>query len=112
MKAVLDGRGIAILPDSIALRDLRSGALVRVVRDYEAQPVNVYALYQSRRFLDATIRTFLVLLREERHGILEVDERELEALEGCEVPRGSYAAVTSAVIVRHCTSRALVFSIM
>ncbi|CAB3788989.1 HTH-type transcriptional regulator DmlR [Paraburkholderia ultramafica] len=87
--AVVKGLGIAILPAGVALRGLRSGALVRILREYEAQSVNVYALYSSRRFLDAKIRTFIDLLREEVPSMLEADERALTTLDGCEVMRGA-----------------------
>jgi DNA-binding transcriptional LysR family regulator len=80
--AVTKGLGIAILPPGVALPGLRSGALVRILRKYEAQPVNVYALYPSRQFLDAKIRAFIDLLREEVPLILEADARALAALDG------------------------------
>ncbi|MBB5402571.1 LysR family transcriptional regulator [Paraburkholderia youngii] len=79
--AVAGGLGVAILPAGIALPGLRSGALVRLLRGYETQRVNVYALYPSRRFLDAKIRTFIDLLREEVPSMLEADERALTALD-------------------------------
>ncbi|WP_321923483.1 LysR family transcriptional regulator [Burkholderia sp. BCC1998] len=81
--AVAGDLGIAILPAGVALPGLRSGALVWLLRGYEAQPVNVYALYQSRRFLDAKIRTFIDLLREEVPSMLEADERALTMHDGC-----------------------------
>ncbi|EKS9795900.1 MULTISPECIES: LysR family transcriptional regulator [Burkholderia] len=83
--AVAGGLGIAILPAGVALPGLRSGALVSLLRGYEAQRVNVYALYPSRRFLDAKIRTFIDLLREEVPSMLEADARALAALDGCEL---------------------------
>lgn len=82
--AVALGLGIAILPAGIALRGLRSGAWVRVLPEFEVQPVNVYALYQSRLFLDAKIRSFIDLLREALPSMLEADDRELAALAGCD----------------------------
>jgi DNA-binding transcriptional LysR family regulator len=82
--AVTMGLGIGVLPTGIALRGLRSGALVRLLREYEVQPANAYVLYQSRRFLDAKTRTFIDLLREEVPSMLEADERALAMLEGCE----------------------------
>ncbi len=83
--AVTMGLGIAVLPTGIALRGLRSGALVRLLQEYEVQPANVYALYQSRRFLDAKTRTFIDLLREQMPSVLEADERALATLEGHDV---------------------------
>jgi len=87
--AVTRGLGIAILPACVALAGLRSGALVQVLRGYEAQPVNVYALYHSRRFLDAKIRAFIDLLREEVPSMLEAGERDLASLETHEEPSRS-----------------------
>jgi DNA-binding transcriptional LysR family regulator len=75
--AVTKGLGVAILPAAVALPGLQSGALVRILREYEVQPVNVYALYPSRRFLDAKIRAFIDLLREEVPSMLAADERAL-----------------------------------
>ena len=90
--AVTGGLGVAILPAGVALPGLRSGTLVRVLRGYEAQPVNVYALYPSRRFLDAKIRTFINLLREEVPSMLEADERALATLDGREAMNDPTAA--------------------
>lgn len=78
--AVARGLGIAILSPCVALSGLRSGTLVRVLGDYAVQPANVYALYQSRRFLDAKIRTFIDLLREEVPPMLTADEHALAML--------------------------------
>ncbi|PMS33878.1 DNA-binding transcriptional LysR family regulator [Trinickia symbiotica] len=83
--AVTRGLGIAMLPVGVALPGLRSGALIRILREYEVQPVNVYVLYHSRRFLDAKIRTFIDLLREEVPSMLAADERALTTLEAREV---------------------------
>lgn len=78
--AVARGLGIAILPTGLALHGLRSGSWVRVLPEFEVQPVNVYALYQSRLFLDAKIRSFIDLLRDEVPTMLAADEHELAAL--------------------------------
>ncbi|MGU7782235.1 LysR family transcriptional regulator [Burkholderia sp. PU8-34] len=83
--AVTEGLGVAILPAGVALPHLRSGALVRLLQGYEAQPMHVYALYPSRRFLDAKIRLLIDLLREEVTSMLEADERALATLDGCDL---------------------------
>jgi DNA-binding transcriptional LysR family regulator len=90
--AVTRGLGIAILPTGVALPGLRSGALVRILREYEVQPVNVYALYPSRRFLDAKIRAFIDLLREEVPSMLAADARALATLDGRDVMSRAAAA--------------------
>ncbi|HTH73318.1 MAG TPA: LysR family transcriptional regulator [Trinickia sp.] len=79
--AVTRGLGVAILPAGVALPGLRSKALVPLLREYETQPVNVYAVYRSRRFLDAKIRAFIDVLREEVPAMLDADECALKGLE-------------------------------
>jgi DNA-binding transcriptional LysR family regulator len=90
--AVIGGLGVAILPAGVALPGLHSGALVRILREYEVQPVNVYALYPSRRFLDAKIRVFIELLRQEVPSMLEADERALATLDGRDIMLRATAA--------------------
>jgi hypothetical protein len=62
------------------LDDLRSGKLVRVLPQYRLRPFNVYALYVSRRYLDAKVRTLIAWLRNELTPALEQFEREAEQL--------------------------------
>ena len=80
--AVRSGLGIGILPAAVALPGLRSGTLKRVLRGYDVQPVVVHALYQSRHFVDAKIRTWISFLREELPVTFEADHRALAALDG------------------------------
>ncbi|MGN6315711.1 LysR family transcriptional regulator [Trinickia sp.] len=80
--AVRSGLGIGILPAGVALPGLRSGAIVRVLRGYEVQPVLVHALYPSRRFVDAKIRTWISFLREELPATFEADHRALAMIDG------------------------------
>jgi DNA-binding transcriptional LysR family regulator len=47
-----------------ALPALRSGALVRVLADYQLQSTSVFALYASRLYLDRKIRTWIDSLRD------------------------------------------------
>jgi DNA-binding transcriptional LysR family regulator len=68
--AVASGLGIGLMPVSAALPKLMSGELVRVLPEHAVQPVNVYVLYQSRRFLDAKIRAWVDLLREGLPAVL------------------------------------------
>jgi DNA-binding transcriptional LysR family regulator len=72
--ALCEGVGIGALPISSALAALRSGALVRVLPEYQLQKLTVYALYASRRYLDAKIRTFIDFLREAIPRALSEDE--------------------------------------
>ncbi|HEY1998317.1 LysR family transcriptional regulator [Paraburkholderia sp.] len=68
--AVGEGMGIGLLPSYSAINGLRSGELVRVLPEYTSQHLNVYALYPSRQYLDAKIRTWVEFLREELPGAL------------------------------------------
>ena len=61
--AIVAGAGIGTLATYSAAGDIRSGALVRVLPEYHLRPFNVYAVYPSRRYLDAKVRTLLEHLR-------------------------------------------------
>ena len=61
--ALHEGMGIGTLP-TLAIRSaLRTGSLVRVLADYHLQELNVYAVYASRQYLDAKIRTWVQFAR-------------------------------------------------
>jgi DNA-binding transcriptional LysR family regulator len=62
--ALTEGLGIGVLPMLSALPALRSGALVRVLADYQLQSTSVFALYASRLYLDRKIRTWIDSLRD------------------------------------------------
>lgn len=61
--AVLTGIGAAALPLSLVAADLRSGALVHW-GDVAGRPIEIWALYPSRRLLSARVSAFLELLKE------------------------------------------------
>jgi DNA-binding transcriptional LysR family regulator len=75
--ALKEGIGIGALPLSTAVSALRDGSLVRVLPEYRLQPLTAYALYASRRHLDARMRTFVEFLREFIPQLLEADEAVL-----------------------------------
>jgi DNA-binding transcriptional LysR family regulator len=62
--AVREGMGIGLLPWYSALDGLRSGKLMRILPEYTSQHTNVYAVYASRQYLDAKIRTWVEFLRD------------------------------------------------
>lgn len=62
--AVADGLGIAPLPPLSALPSLKSGELVRVLPEWELQTMTVYAMFASKQYLDAKIKTWVTFLRE------------------------------------------------
>ena len=60
--AVAEGMGIAVLPVRTVADQIKSGAIVRVIPEYSSRPINAYALYSSRRRLDAKIRSWVEAL--------------------------------------------------
>lgn len=61
--AVRTGAGAALLPLSLVANDLRSGALVHW-GDGKGPPIEIWALYPSRRLLSARVLAFLEFLKE------------------------------------------------
>ena len=78
--ALCAGLGIGSLAIYSAIDDLRSGRLVRVLPDYRLTMLDVYAMYASRRFVDAKVRTFIDHLRATLSPALKADVRALDAL--------------------------------
>lgn len=76
--AISEGMGVGVLPTSSALPALRAGTIVRVLPEYTMQLFNVFALYPSRQYLDAKIRTWVDFLRNELPGALAADENLLK----------------------------------
>jgi DNA-binding transcriptional LysR family regulator len=68
------GMGISLLPFYTATRSLREGTLVRVLGDHRLRERNVYALYPSKRFLDAKVRTWVDFLKAELPGLFSGHE--------------------------------------
>lgn len=76
--AVREGMGIGGLPLYSAIGGLRSGQIVRVMPEYRSHVMNIYALYASRQYLDAKIRTWVDFLRDALPTTLAADEAALE----------------------------------
>jgi DNA-binding transcriptional LysR family regulator len=72
--AIREGMGIGMLPLYAAIDGLRNGTLVRVLPGHTAQKMNVYALYPSRKFVDAKTRTWVEFLRTHLPKVIERDE--------------------------------------
>jgi DNA-binding transcriptional LysR family regulator len=77
--AIRGGMGIGPLPVPVALPGLVDGSLVRVLPTHRLQKLNIYALYASRRYVDAKIRTFVEFLREKVPLVLAEQEAVLSA---------------------------------
>ncbi len=75
--AIREGLGIGMLPLYSAVDGLRNGSLVRILDQYVLQRTNIYALYASRRFVDAKTRTWVDFLRTYVPAMIERDESVL-----------------------------------
>jgi DNA-binding transcriptional LysR family regulator len=75
--AVREGMGVGLIPIYSAISWLRSGELVWILPEYTSQEMNVYALYASRQYLDAKIRTWVEFMRDELPSTLATDQAEL-----------------------------------
>jgi len=62
--ALAEGLGVGPLPLLSALPRLRSGQLVCVLPHYKLQTGTIYAIYPSREYLDAKIKTWVAFLRD------------------------------------------------
>ena len=62
------GAGVALLGQSMARIDVEQGRLVRLLPDWEPEPVELHALYPSRLNSSPKVRAFLQFLRERFGG--------------------------------------------
>lgn len=53
------GAGITIQPTFIANEALKEGKLVRILQEYEPEPVGLYLIYANRQFLPSKTRAFI-----------------------------------------------------
>jgi len=63
-QAALDGLGLALQPTFIAGDAIAAGLLRPVLTDYCATEISAYAVFPSRKFLSAKVRTFVDFLAE------------------------------------------------
>lgn len=76
--AIREGIGIGVLPLYAAAEGLRNGTLVRVLPNHTLQNTNIYALYPSRKFLDAKTRTWVEFLRTHLPAVIARDQTLLD----------------------------------
>jgi LysR family transcriptional regulator, regulator for bpeEF and oprC len=57
--ATIDGLGIAQLPSLIADADVHAGRLLRILPDWQPDPVPVHAVFPSARYLTPKVRAFI-----------------------------------------------------
>ena len=70
-QAAQAGLGVCLLPDYVAVDSYQRGSLVRVLPHYRLNEKSIFALYPSRRFLDAKVRTWVEFLKQEIPKVLE-----------------------------------------
>jgi len=71
LDAALNGLGLAQLPDYYASEHIASGALVRVLRNYEIKDAAVWGVYPHRRHLSPKVRQAVDYIREHLPALLE-----------------------------------------
>ena len=76
LNAAEQASGIAYLPFFTVIDSIRSGRLVRILPSWRSVDVGVFALYPSRRFLDAKTKVWLDLLKTHVAPMLAADGRE------------------------------------
>ena len=57
--AAVAGSGLIFQPSFIVEEDVRAGRLERVMEGYTSEELGIYAVYPSRRYLSAKVRTFV-----------------------------------------------------
>jgi DNA-binding transcriptional LysR family regulator len=62
--AIKKGIGIGIQPVASAVEGLMAGTLVQVLPQYRLEELNLYAIYPSRKFVDAKIKTWVEFLKQ------------------------------------------------
>jgi DNA-binding transcriptional LysR family regulator len=72
--ALQEGMGIGPLPTLAVRSALQTGSLVRVLADQHLQDLNVHAVYASREYLDAKIRTWVEFARKWINDAIRADD--------------------------------------
>ncbi|WCM53745.1 LysR family transcriptional regulator [Pseudomonas sp. WJP1] len=73
--AITQGMGIGIQPIASAVAGLKAGTLVRVLPQYHFEELNLFAIYPSRKFVDAKIKTWVEFLKDYLPGLLATDDK-------------------------------------
>jgi len=76
LNAAEQASGVAYLPFFTVIDSIRSGRLVRILPSWRSVDVGVFALYPSRRFLDAKTKAWLDLLKTHVAPMLAADGME------------------------------------
>ena len=63
-QAIVDGLGIAVLPDYMSRQEVASGTLVNILPDWSMSDLDVYALYPKHRAKIPKVKVFLDFISE------------------------------------------------
>lgn len=77
--AITNGMGIGIQPIASAVDGLKAGTLVRVLPEYHFEELSLFAIYPSRKFVDAKIKTWLEFLKDLIPELLASDEKIVDS---------------------------------
>lgn len=77
--AISNGMGIGIQPIGSAVEGLKAGTLVRVLPEYHFEELSVFAIYPSRKFVDAKIKTWVDFLKDYIPVLLASDEKIVDS---------------------------------
>ncbi|MBM7059089.1 LysR family transcriptional regulator [Pseudomonas sp. UL073] len=77
VKAAEAGMGVCLLPFYTASGPLAAGSLQRVLPDYRLRERAIHAIYPSRHYLDAKVRTWIDFLRDELPALFAEHEQVL-----------------------------------
>ena len=69
------GMGIGLIPYYSASKSIEEGRLCRVLAPHRLRQREIYAIYPSRHYLDAKVRTWLDLLKEQLPVMFKAHER-------------------------------------
>lgn len=92
----VDGAGVALLSQLAAQECVTQGRLVRLLPDWEPEPVELHALYSSRLHSSPKVRAFLQFLRE-RFGPEPSVEKAFPQKNGKQMRSGSEAQLQSQI---------------
>ncbi|MFB9124433.1 LysR family transcriptional regulator [Paraburkholderia dipogonis] len=76
VSAVREGLGVGLIPLHSAVGGLLSTEFEWILREYRSQRIDVFALYPSRRYIDAKIRTWVDFLSETLPAMLACDQEK------------------------------------
>jgi DNA-binding transcriptional LysR family regulator len=79
--AITRGMGIGILPNHLALPGIQAGNLMRVLPRHDVPDLDVYAVYPSRQYVSAKVRTWIDHLRNDLLNVRAVQDCGMKPVE-------------------------------